>query len=213
MNINLHPGRAVTFAALAVTLLTVAGPASASSVTYNFTQSAFSDGTNTGVLDGTFTATPEADGNITAADLTSFLAVFKETVGGTPENFQFSSVNDFSYNPNTPGSFGFSAGSLAENIIICSGSADVNNVCYGFTSPISPKSSAAGFFEDLPDFPTSLTKQIAVVTPGAGSTSATPEPGTSALFATAGLLLIGAGRWKHRTRNARLHAISEATNA
>lgn len=195
MNINFYPGRTLTVAALSAALLMTAGSVSAASVTYNFTQTGFSENGIPGVLNGSFTATPEAGGNITAADLSSFNAVFSETVNGIPNNFQFNSVNDFSYNANVAGSFGFSAGALAENIIVCSGSTDVNAVCFGFTSPLQPRSSSKGFFEDLPDFPTSLTPNIAVVTQ-AGQASAAPEPGTSALLASAGLLLIGAGRWK-----------------
>jgi hypothetical protein len=188
-------------AALAVSLLSVAGQATAASVTYDFTQTGFTDSNGVaGTLTGSFTANPESGGNITVADLTSFQATFQETYGGVPQNFVFNldNVNDFSFNAGVPGSFGFSAGAVSEGIVLCSGSTDVNQVCYGFTSPLSPRSSSKGFFEDLPDFPTSLTPNIAEVTQVGDPSAATPEPDTLTMFAGAGLLLIGAGRIKYR---------------
>lgn len=191
MTINLHRGRALTVTALAFTLLGTAEMASATSLTYDFTQTGFNDG---GTLTGTFSGTPDGTGTIAAAGLTNFQAVFHDTVNGTPNSFIFNTPNDFSYS--AANGLSFSAGSVAEDIVVCEGSQDVNSICYGFTSPLSPRSAANAFFEDLPDFPSATTRSGPVVTQVGSASTTAPEPGSCALFASAGLLLVAMGRLK-----------------
>jgi hypothetical protein len=109
-------------------------------VTYTFSQSGWTDGAgDVGTLTGSFTGTPEANGTIQLADLTSFLASFHETVGNVPNTFNFTAPAAFSFDTNSPSSLEFSAGSAASNIQICSGSTDTQQICLG----ISPTSGAA----------------------------------------------------------------------
>jgi hypothetical protein len=186
-----------SFAALAFTMLAATCTnLHAGTVTYVFDQTGFVDGAgDAGTLTTTVTGTPEANGVLQLGDLTSFSAIFQETVNGVPDNFDFNVANDFYYDPNTAGSLEFSTGSRQIGIIACSGGGDVNSVCESFSSP-GVAVDASGFFEDLPNFGPSLTQQTAVAkiskTP-----SSVPEPGTNVLFAT-GLALFVAGCWRRR---------------
>jgi hypothetical protein len=173
--------------------------ARASTINYAFTQSGFVDSAgDAGTLSVTFSGTPEANGLVQLGDLTSFSATFSETVNGQPDSFLFNVANDFSFNPLAPGSLTFSTGSTQSGIVACSGGADVNAVCLGLTAPAGVRSSATGFFEDLPGFGASLAYQPSVVTVTGGSGPATPEPGTSVLLATGALLMI-AGSFRRRS--------------
>lgn len=181
----------------------VSSLAQASTINYTFTQNGFTDSAgDTGTLSGSFTATPEANGSVQLGDLVSFSATFQETVNGTPDSFLFVQPNDFYFDPNTDGSLNFSTGSTASGIIACSGSTDVNAVCEGLTNPIGPRTSSVGFFEDLPVFGASTTREASVVNVNGGGAAA-PEPGSSILLAT-GVALIFVGslikRWARKTR-------------
>src|SRR5579863_10039405 len=132
-------------AAAFVMLAGIGSHAQASTVSYTFTQGGFVDANNdTGTLSGSFAGTPEAGGVLQLGDLSSFSANFVETVNGLQDTFIFSNPNDFSYDPNTPGSLSFSSGSTAMGIVACTGTADVNAVCEGLTGP-SPRINASGF--------------------------------------------------------------------
>jgi hypothetical protein len=197
--------RITSLAAVAFALLT---GAQASTINYAFTQGGFVDSAgDAGTLSGTFSATPEAGGLVQLGDLTSFSATFSETVNGEPDSFVFNVANDFSYDPLTPGSLSFSTGSTQSGIVACTGGADVNAVCLGLTAPAGVRSSATGFFEDLPGFGASLAFQPSVVTVTGGSGAATPEPGTSVLLAT-GALLMTVGSFRRRTTEKNLATLS-----
>ena len=177
----------------------------ASSVTYTFTQNGFSDNNgDAGALTGSFVATPEANGTIQTADVSSFTATFHETAAGGAgagkvDSFVFNVLNDLSFNTAVPSSLEFSSGSLGSGIVLCSGGGDVNGVCVQSSSPRHPALDASGFFEDLPDFGESLTKQAAIVTV---PVSQAPEPSTLAVFA-AGLGLLACGSLRGRLLRAR----------
>jgi len=84
-------GLSVPFAALALSFgLFEAGTAEGAALTYTFTQNGFTDAAgDQGTLTGMFTGTPEANGTIQLADLTSFSSSFFESVAGTPNTFCF----------------------------------------------------------------------------------------------------------------------------
>jgi hypothetical protein len=174
--------------------------ASASSINYTFTQTGFVDQAGDGgVLNGTFTATPESNGLIQQQDLTAFQATFKETVNNIPDSFVFNILNDFSYDTTSPGSLEFSAGSAASGIQLCSGGNDTNFVCFGLSPTGGARANASGFFQDAPNFGVSLTRlgpQVSI----AASPVATPEPATCALLGTAGGALLMVGALKRRSR-------------
>lgn len=161
----------------------------ASTLTYVFSEAGFSDTAgNTGILNGTFTGTPESNGILQLADLTTFGATFVETVNGTPENFVFNTPTDFFFDPNIAGSLNFSTGSTLSGIVLCSGSTDTGAVCFGLGPHSGGATSALGFFEDLPNFGPSTTRLPASVT-AAGAPSAVPEPGTCVLLLTGCLVM------------------------
>lgn len=61
-----------------------AGIVEGAALTYSFTQPGWTDAAgDTGTLNGKFTGTPETNGTIQLADLTSFTSSFFETVAGT----------------------------------------------------------------------------------------------------------------------------------
>lgn len=185
----------------------VSNIARASSTTYDFTQTGFSDSNgDPGTLSGSFVATPEANGTIQTGDVLSFTATFKETAtggagAGKVDSFLFNVLNDLSYDPANPGTLEFSSGSLTSGIILCSGRGDVNGVCVTSSSPLHAALDATGFFEDLPDFGVSLTQNAATIT--AVPSAQAPEPSTLAVFST-GLLLLLSGCVRRRALERRL---------
>jgi hypothetical protein len=155
-------------------------------LTYTFTQSGWTDSAgDTGTLTGRLTGTPESNGTIQLADLTSFTSSFFEKVAGNPNTFIFNTPVAFSFDPNSPGSLEFSAGSAAANIQICSGSADTQQICLGILPNSGATSVDVGYFFDLPNFGPSQTRLASVETlqPQPGTA---PEPSSVALVAMAG---------------------------
>jgi hypothetical protein len=178
-----------------------AGHAAAAAVTYNFSQDGWSDSAgDTGALTGSFTGTPQTNGNVQLASLTSFTVALHETgtKGSNTFTFNLATTTDFLYDPGI-GLLNFSAGSAAADIQLCSGGIDVDAVCFG----LNPNSGAAtpfqGFFDDLPNFGQTTTLTDSIVTPVASTAS---EPGNLCLLAAAGIALFGFGVAK-RSRLAR----------
>ncbi len=184
-------GMAVPFATLALGFgFFNTGNADGAALTYTFTQPGWSDALgDQGTLTGRFTGTPETNGTIQLADLTSFTASFFESVSGINETFNFPTPVGFSFDTNSPGSLEFSAGSAAVNIQICSGSNDTQQVCLNIPPNSGAGSPDVGYFFDLPDFGPSHTLDPSVETlqPQPGTA---PEPSSLALVAVAGMLLI-----------------------
>jgi hypothetical protein len=185
-------------ATLGIVCLT-AGQASAAAITYNFSQNGWSDGAgDTAALTGSFTGTPQANGDVLLANLTSFQATLHETgtKGSNTFTFNLGNTTDFSYDPGI-GLLDFAAGSAASNIQLCSGGPDVDAVCFG----INPSSGVAtpyqGFFDDLPNFGQTTTELDSTVTP-AGTTA--PEPANLSLLGVAGVALCGFGIVKRPRR-------------
>ena len=178
---------------LSIILLTsTAISAQASGVSYTFNQSGWSDGAgDSATLTGNFSGTPELNGELLLADLTTFQAMFQESgpLGSNTFDFNLSTLTDFSFDPTN--GLDFAAGSGAAGIQLCSGGPDTNAICFG----INPNSGSAtvfsGFFEDLPTFQPATTRLGITVTP-TGTVSA-PEPGGVGLFAVAGMTLLGIG--------------------
>jgi PEP-CTERM motif len=179
----------------------VAFHAHAGTLSYTFTQSGFTDSAgDVGTLNGMFTGTLETNGTLALPDLTSFNATFSETVNGVPDNFVFNTPNDFFYDPNTPGSLNFSAGSAQSNILLCSGSADTAAICYGINPMSGAATTSVGFFEDLPNFGPSVTRLASAVVTTQSSPGTVPEPGTGLLLAAgAGLLICARYRRRHQS--------------
>jgi hypothetical protein len=185
-------GLSLPLAALVLTLgFFNAGTVQGAALTYAFTQPGWTDAAgDTGTLTGKFTGTPETNGTIQLADLTSFTSSFFETVSGVPNTFVFNTPVAFSFDTNSPGSLEFSAGSAAANIQICSGSADTQQICLGIPSNSGAGSPDVGYFFDLPDFGPSQTRLASVETlqPQPGTA---PEPSSVALVAAAaGMFLV-----------------------
>jgi len=181
------------------TLGGVAFRAQAGTLSYTFTQAGFTDSAgDIGTLNGMFTGTPEANGTLALADVTSFNATFSETVNGVPNSFIFNTPNDFFDDPNTPGSLNFSAGSAQSGILLCSGSADTAAICYGISPLSGAATTSVGFFEDLPSFGPSATRLPSAVVTTQSSPGTVPEPGTDLLLmAGAGLLICARLRRRH----------------
>ncbi len=185
-NAKQHPLRSAWLAALVLGMTSLA-TAHASTVTYNFTQSGWDDG---GTLTGTFTGTPEAGGVIQLADLTNFSASFHLTVGSTPNTFNFTAPTAFTYDPTSGDILEFSSGSAASQIELCSGGIDTNVACYGISLSGPVRVNSVGFFEDLPNFAGTNTHVNALVTQVQAGPTATAEPATLLLVATAGVFFV-----------------------
>ncbi len=191
-------GPSVPLAALLFSFGFNAGTARGAAVTYTFTQPGWTDTAgDTGTLTGKFTGTPEANGTLQLADLTSFTSSFFEKVAGTPETFIFNTPVAFSFDPNTPGSLEFSAGSAAADIQICSGSTDTQQICLGILPNSGGASPDVGYFFDLPNFGPSQTRLASVETlqPQPGTA---PEPSSVALVGVAAGVLTGVCQIKRR---------------
>jgi hypothetical protein len=198
-----HSAACINLATAFGIMILIAGHATATTASYTFSQGGWTDAAgDTGNLTGSFSGTPEANGNLQLADLSSFEADFHESGPKGTNTFVFSlgTINDFLYDAGI-GLLNFSAGSAASNIQLCSGP-DTGSVCLG----INPNSGAAtalnGFFDDLPTFGQTGTRLGATVT-FAGSTSpagsATPEPGTVGLLALGGTAFLGVGILRRRS--------------
>jgi|SRR5579884_813142 len=176
--------------------------ADATTVTYNFTQTGWDDG---GVLNGTFTGTPEAGGVIQLADLTNFNATFTINTSPTPNNFLFNTPTAFTFDPNAPDQLEFAAGSGSSGIQLCAGPVDTNVVCYGIPINSPQRVNSSGFFEDLPNFAGSNTQALPQVSPA----STAPEPASAVLFIVSALFIW----WKlvRRRGRARQRAGMEAS--
>jgi hypothetical protein len=179
-----------TLAAVALT----AAYAQGSTMSFTFSQGGWSDAAgDTGTLTGSFTGTPELNGVLMLAELTSFQAQFQESgpLGSNTFIFNLPNTTDFTYDPFN--GLDFAAGNAASGIQLCSGGPDTNAICFG----ISPQSGAAtnfsGFFDDLPRFQQTTTHLGVIVTPLGSGTATAPEPGGLGLFVAAGILLIGVG--------------------
>ncbi len=167
---------------------------------YSFTQGGWTGPTGEELLlQGTFAGNIEANGSIQNQDLASFQADFKITQAtGAQTNFLFNlgTSTGFYYNPST-GQLSFSNGSGSAGIELCSGAA-TGPACLGLPTRVpSVSTSAQGFFEDLPIYGPFTTMQGATVVNPA-STTATPEPKSMGLIATAGLLLLAIGGFRRQ---------------
>lgn len=181
---------------LGVVCLT-AGQAAAAAVTYNFSQGGWSDGAgDTATLTGSFTGTPEANGDVVLANLSSFQASLHETgtKGTNTFNFNLGTATDFTYDPGI-GLLDFATGSAASNIQLCSGGPDVDAVCLGLNPNSGVATAYRGFFDDLPNFGQTTTLIDSTVTPAA---STVPEPESFRLLGTVGMALLGFGVVKRR---------------
>jgi hypothetical protein len=184
----------MALAALAIACL-AAGHATAAAVTYNFSQGGWSDGAgDTATLTGSFTGTPQTNGNVQLANLTSFQASLHETgaKGTNTFTFNLATTTDFLYDPGI-GLLNFAAGSAASNIQLCDGGIDVDAICFGLNPTSGVATPFQGFFDDLPNFGQTTTLTDSTVTPAA---STAPEPGNLRLLAAAGMALLGFGAVK-----------------
>jgi len=195
------PNYSLTHARLAVATLGIAclttGYAAASTVTYNFSQGGWSDGAgDTATLAGSFTGTPQANGDVQLANLTSFQASLHETgtKGSNTFTFNLGNTTDFLYDTGI-GLLNFAAGSAASDIQLCSGGPDVDAVCFGLNPNSGVATPFQGFFDDLPNFGQTTTLMDSTVTPAA---STAPEPGNVRLLTAAGVALFGFGVAKRR---------------
>lgn len=193
----MRTSRYLLSAATALGLLCSAGNVSAGTASYTFSQGGWTDGAgDSGTLTGTFKGTAEANGELKLGDLTDLQADFQLTTKNGTDSFIFNLpvTTDFLYDPNS-GAFNLASGSAASGIQLCSG-ADTGAVCFNIPPNSGSATSSVGFFEDLPNFGQTTTRQGISVTPGA--ISAVPEPGNAGLLAAAGGVLLGLGLFRRR---------------
>jgi hypothetical protein len=183
-------------AAIALGFVCLTGNVSAATVSYNFSQGGWTDAAgDTGTLTGTFAGTAEVNGELKLADLTSLQADFQLTTRNGNDNFIFNLpvTTDFLFDPNS-GLFNLASGSASSGIQLCSGE-DTGAVCFNIPPNSGAATAASGFFDDLPNFGQTTTRQGISVTPQA---SAVPEPGNAGMLAAAGGVLLGLGLFRRR---------------
>lgn len=190
--------------------------------TFDFTLSDF--GTSDGFAMGTFSGTPEANGSIQLADLTTFMLLFTVdhlapymSIGNELDGYSLGNLQFFSFQPGADGpnsSFDFQATSnTAANL--CVGAAAAFGLCgvggdfaavatSVLSTPQNPLFYESAQFANVTlqqPLPATLGGNPVGIAPG-GPVTGTPEPGTLGLC---GVVLMGLRLWRRRTEHSSCH--------